>query len=102
MSKASTNTVTDGAAVVDEQIKFVWLDEDGNQCSPVHAKFRSALDFISTWDTRTERIARNDDGGAKYRLPQPHSKTGKPPVKLQRLVIRTYTEDITEAQAEIL
>jgi hypothetical protein len=84
---------------VDEEIRFVWVDEDGQPMSPRHEKFRSALNFINGWSARWDRV-RHLGKDSHWVLSV--TKTGKPPVKLQRLVVRAYAVDLTPGQQEIV
>jgi len=106
MSESNGSAFPEGA--IDEQIKYVWVDEDGREVSPVHAKFRSALSFYAGWHDKAERHRKRF--GEDADLTQPHSgvgysslsKSGKAPVQLKRVVIRTYIEDLADKQQAIV
>lgn len=92
----TTEHASDLGKPISEEIKYAWLDEDGNQMSPTHEKLRSALNFINGWNSRWERV----QGNPRYEATA--SKTGKAPHRLQRLIVRTYSADLTPAQQEIV
>lgn len=91
-----------------QQIKYMWIDEDGEQVSPVHAKFGTALNFINGWHERVGRL--REKWGPDFDLTRPHSssgytalsKSGKPPVQLVRLVVREVQEELTEQERAIV
>lgn len=99
-------------AVVAERIFYVWLDADGAECSPHHEKFHTALRFHEMYSGRASRRERAQERmrqqwGADYEAPRnqyppPETKTGKPPVKLERRVVRTHASDLTDAQQIVL
>jgi hypothetical protein len=76
--------------LIGEQVKYMWVDEDGEQVSS-HAKFTAALAFINGWHERVERLKKRDgdvdltqtNSAVGYRK---MSKSGKPPVKLVRVL----------------
>jgi hypothetical protein len=79
-----------------EETKWAWFDEDGEQVSPTHQKFVSALKFFDGWQARFDRVSWSDT--ARQQL----TRTGKPPVALRRLIVRTYAAPLTAAQQEIV
>lgn len=91
-----------------DQVKYVWLDEDGEHVSPMHVKFGSALNFINSWHGRVERL--RERFGDDFDLTAKDSaygyvslsKSGKPPVKLVRAVVKTFIEDLTDAEATVV
>lgn len=89
---------------VHEEVRFAWLDEDGNQMSPTHEKLRSALNFVAYWQERYERIT--SKWGSLENTPSVYrealTRSGKAPVELERRIIRTYRAELTEAQQEVV
>lgn len=92
----TTQTASDLGKPISEEIKYAWLDEDGNQMSPTHEKLRSALNFINGWNARWARV----QGQVSWE--KDVTRTGKPPHRLQRLIVRTYSAELTAAQQEIV
>lgn len=100
----TTQPTSDLGPAIDETIKFVWLDEDGNQVSPTHTKIRSALNFVVWWRERFERVANNWGGFERVpdHLRDTLTKTGKPPVRMEQRIIRTYAVELTDAQQALV
>jgi hypothetical protein len=85
--------------------RYVWVDEDDNQVSPIHKELRSAFNFVNGWDQRFERIKREcfDDEEPSpeviqrdprfQRAYQQMTRSGKPPVKLKRVRIEIKIEE---------
>lgn len=44
--------------VFDVEIHFAWVDEDGVRVSPIHNAIGSALNFITDWNEKVDRIER--------------------------------------------
>jgi hypothetical protein len=86
-----------------ETIKYVWLDEDGEQVSALHKNFATALNFINGWHDRYMRLKQRYPGFEHSSMHyQAMTKSGKPPVQLVRVVIRTDHEELTEAERMIV
>lgn len=80
-------------------VKYVWLDEDGERVSPLHAKLGTALNFINGWDTSYARVAgRFGDVGGPRREIEALTKTGKRPQTLVRVEISEQEVDLTEGE----
>lgn len=81
------------------EIKYVWLDEDDNVVSR-HLKFKAALAFISGWHGRWAKAM--ERWGGYERMPlhaaQTLSRTGKPPVHLNRLVVTSEYANLDEME----
>lgn len=90
-----------------DQIHYVWLDEDGEQMSPTHRNFGTALNFVSGWHRRVDRRRRRDPELDLTR-PDPASgyaalsKTGKPPQRLVRIVVREAQEDLSPHELAVV
>lgn len=85
------------------QPRFVWVDEDGHQVSPVHTTFRRALNFISGWQGNFDRIkGLEEQTGHILPASKQLTKTGKPPVALKRVVITATVEDLTEDEQRLV
>ena len=87
--------------------RFVWVDEDGKQVSPVHRNMRAALSFISGWQTRYDNLvqAHSDSERSSGRFLDAinsMTKSGKPPVKLKRVKISVEVEDLTEDEQRLV
>lgn len=94
--------------------RYVWIDEDGAQVSPIHKELRSAMHFINGWAANYERVQkerqRMRDSGienaetvetrADQTLTQ-LTKSGKPPVKLKRVMIEINVVDPTEEEMKL-
>lgn len=105
--------------VYHEEVRYCWIDEDDQRVSPVHTNFGSALswaarlpDIIQRRERWTSELAaeieENGDREDSYfaqtkrkmdeeriaKLDDIISLTGKPPIALQRLVIRTVAEPL--------
>lgn len=95
--------------MIKDQVKYVWLDEDGEHVSPMHNKFGSALNFINGWHDRYARLV-DQSPTHEVDLTRKHSfmgyqsmsKSGKPPVKLVRAVVRVAQEDLSQAEQAVV
>lgn len=106
-----------------EDLRYVWVDEDGKRVSPIHGDFGRALTWFQNWDTYKRRLdlkeardtqhleknshdwaqsaleaLRHDIAKERLRL----SLTGKPPVSLQRLVLIAHVEEINDAERQVI
>lgn len=110
--------------IYDEEIRYCWIDEDGARMSPVHRDFGKALSFITDWPANMQRALaaeqraaetvsglKDDEthyaiSDAQRRLEKAGeatrrmSLTGKRPIALRRLVMRTTTESLADYEAE--
>ena len=88
----------------DTEINYVWVDEDGDQVSPRHRKFTSAMSFVTAWNDRWARII--DRWGsiesAPRQLRDSLTRTGKQPVELKRVVVRYDFEPLSEAEETVV
>lgn len=90
--------------------RYVWVDEDDNQVSPIHKELRSAFNFVNGWSDRWARIVEQygdptEEGTSWTGSVDQLTKSGKPPVKLKRVVINIKVDDVTEEEqrmAEIM
>jgi len=89
--------------MTDTKVKYVWVDEDGNQVSPIHSKFSTAMHFVAAWWSRHDRVVDRWTSleNAPDTLTQSLTKTGKPPVDLKRLVIREEAAELSESERSI-
>ena len=89
--------------------RYVWVDEDDNQVSPIHKELRSAFNFVNGWDEKIERFKREmgdedlgfDDIAAdpgRRMSYQKLTRSGKPPVKLKRVSIEVTVNEATEEE----
>lgn len=95
--------------------RYVWVDEDENQVSPIHKELRSAFNFVNGWDERFERLKREfckdedldpDDltpemikhDSRFQRAYQQMTRSGKPPVELKRVTIEIKIEEPSEEE----
>lgn len=95
--------------------RYVWIDEDDNQVSPIHKELRSAFSFINGWQDRFERLKRAfcadedldpDDltpemikhDSRFQRAYQQMTRTGKSPVKLKRVTIEIKIEEPSDEE----
>jgi len=102
--------------IYDEEVRYCWVDEDGARVSPVHRDFGKALSWISDWpewrDRIDERELQLDDRNDAYHTARRETEsesiakarkkltlTGKQPVRLRRLVLRTTVESIVDHEA---
>lgn len=90
--------------------RYVWVDEDDNQVSPIHKELRSAFNFVNGWSERFERLknafyedeeltpeqVKNDP--RFQRAYQQMTKSGKPPVALKRVKIEIKVEEPSEEE----
>lgn len=99
-----------------EEVRYCWIDEDGTKVSPVHKDFGKALSWISDWPMRWDRLDEratelqlNDHHPAHWnererenieKLRHQMTTTGKRPVRLRRLVLRTTTESLIEHERD--
>lgn len=85
--------------------RYVWVDEDEKQVSPIHKELRSAFSFINGWHSRWARMVEKwgtpNDGEYLHREFEAMTKSGKPPVKLKRVEISITVEDITEEEQKM-
>lgn len=87
--------------------RYVWVDEDGAQVSPVHRELRSAIMFATAWHERWKRlIARHGEprDTDDYRFQKNHipmTRSGKPPAALKRLHIAIELVDATDEEKTI-
>ncbi|MBA3431312.1 MAG: hypothetical protein H0U16_07515 [Actinobacteria bacterium] len=107
-----------------EDISYCWVDEDGGRVSPMHTSLSAALKFVERWNDWRARIEKKAarvqeeyerdavhqdwqinvferDVQAVEEARSKCSLTGKPPVRLRRLVTRIFVEDTTEAETSI-
>jgi hypothetical protein len=96
-------TVTEGI----HAIRYTWVDEDDNQVSPVHTDFSKALNFINGWHARWDRLVErygtpNVDNMRRFNNAYvPMTRTGKPPIKLIRVIINIERQELTPAETEV-
>lgn len=105
-----------------EEIRFCWIDEDGARVSPVHKDFGKAISWISDWPSHMARtteklekaraeMSQHPPDSGWYRSAERDAtkaqeildrltRTGKPPVRLRRLVMRTTVESIESHENE--
>lgn len=95
--------------VSDEDNHYVWVDEDNEECGPTHKSFKAAVGFITSYDQKHASLTRRIDNlvekieeqeyGQAYnetKLEEAReglaklSRSGKRPIELRRLLIRTY------------
>lgn len=94
----------------DGKIRYFWVDEDGTRISPIHSRIWTALEFINSWKQNLSHLDRqiNKDEGQNSRLTrltQAREKmmiSGKPPIKLRRLVTTHTVEGPTEAEDKLV
>lgn len=85
------------------QPRFVWVDEDKKQVSPVHRDLRTALNFISGWQSNYDRVRKHEEEiGREIPALKQLTKTGKPPVALQRVKIDITIEDLTADEQRLV
>jgi hypothetical protein len=126
LTERSGETRIVNGAIYEDEIRYCWVDEDGARVSPVHKDFGKALSVIADWPAMLARVQRWQDELDEKRREKPDSelgdanyernnrereekriteamfkitRTGKPPVQLKRLVIRTLVEDLEEHEA---
>lgn len=91
--------------------RYVWVDEDDKQVSPIHKELRSAFNFVNGWQHRFDRlITEASEQGEKLTEEeikhdsrfqtgyQKMTRSGKPPVKLKRIKISIEVLDPTEEE----
>ena len=85
---------------MEDEVRYVWLDEDGAEASPRHRKLHSAWDSMRNWN-RYERAVLHESMGENHlkRLRQSLSKTGKAPVELVLLRISYEVEPLNADEA---
>lgn len=86
--------------------RYVWVDRDDRQVSPIHKELRSAFNFVNGWNDRWTRIVEqygdpNEEGTTWTGNLDQLTKSGKPPVKLRRVVIDIKVEDVTEEEQKM-
>lgn len=82
-------------------VRYVWLDEKGEQVSPIHRKVSTALNFVEGWHERWDRLNRhNVPEDSNYRKMM--TRTGEPPVKLKRVVIETKLAELMPGEQTLL
>lgn len=86
--------------------RYVWVDEDGEQVSPIHESMRAAINFINGWHPRWGKLVErwgepdDDDKFRKHYAYAPMTKSGKPPTDLKRVHVQISVVDIdTEERA---
>lgn len=87
-----------------KQPRFVWVDEDDKQVSPVHTTMRAALSFISGWPARFESYVEAHGGIDNIRPDalRQMTKSGKLPVKLKRVKISVEVEELTQDEQRLV
>jgi hypothetical protein len=90
--------------------RYVWVDEDENQVSPIHKELRSAFNFVNGWSERFERLkkafcedeeltleqAKNDP--RFHKAYSQMTKSGKPPVALKCVKIEIKIDEPSEEE----
>lgn len=88
--------------------RYVWIDEDGNQVSPIHREFHSAMTFVNGWQTRWDLLRGKhgrdfdieEEMSYTYSKFRAMTKTGKPPKELKRVVVRVAVEEPTDEEKD--
>lgn len=84
--------------------RYVWLDEEGEQVSPVHQSLRSAISFISGWQTRWNTLIKRygeynlNNKSFFEKAYSPMTRSGKPPHQLKRLMVKTELVQLSEEE----
>lgn len=101
-------TQNTGNKPVTPHVRYVWLDEDGAEVSPQHAKFFTALSFRDRWDDHVRKLRARYGDDADLTQPSPAAgysaltKTGKPPVTLKRIIVEVRYDELTLAEKDVL
>jgi hypothetical protein len=95
------------AKIEETSPRYVWLDEDDNQVSPIHREFHSAMTFVNNWKGRWDLLIKRygEPDTDKYAFTsygkfRALTRTGKAPLKLMRVIVRISVEDSTEEEQE--
>lgn len=86
--------------------RYVWLDEDEEQVSPIHKEFRAAMQFISNWQGQWDAaVAKHgfptrEDLTDRYLPFRQLTKSGKAPTHLKRIVIKIEMEEPSQQEIE--
>jgi hypothetical protein len=98
---------------LDQVVRYIWTDEDGEQVSPLHKTFVTALAWREGWEENWERLQEQkaefesnttDRSWYQRRLETlaksiaKMSLTGKPPVDLHRHVATITIEPLSEKE----
>lgn len=91
--------------------RYVWLDEDEEQVSPIHKEFRAAMQFVMNWQGQWDAaIAKHgypdkDDLLSSWMPFRKLTKSGKPPTHLKRVIVKIEMEEPSAeeiAQAQVM
>lgn len=93
-----------------EIVHYVWKDADDNEVSPVHRDLGAAISFRVNWNKRwlklLRRFADNHGGINADFVPEhlltPMTKTGKPPVTLERVITQTWNAPLNDAEVDVI
>lgn len=88
--------------------RYVWIDEDGAQVSPVHESLRAAIGFINGWHQRWDKLIEKwgePTGPDDFHFQSayaPMTKSGKPPVDLKRVHVEIEVRDVSAEERAIV
>lgn len=103
LDRLGERTVED-ERVYNEELRYCWVDEDNARVGPIHKDFGKALSWISNWPENRQRLEDWRGGKSKWpvsedsiaKLERSVSATGKPPLRLKRIVTRTVGESLAD------
>lgn len=87
--------------------RYVWLDEDGEQVSPIHREFRSAILFAVDWQTRWDKLVERFGEPSETNLSRfqknwsQMTRSGKPPLTLKRVHIEITVDELWPEEAVV-
>lgn len=89
-----------------ESVHYAWLDADDKQVSPTHRTFGAALSFGHGWRARWDRLMRDVEPEEAMRMwperVEMLTRTGKPPAKLVRVIVRSEQTPLDEHEQQIV